>query len=316
VKVLIAEDEAISRLRLKARLTGWGYDVVAACDGLEAWDALQAPEPPALAIVDWMMPGIDGTELCRRVRQQAREPYTYILLLTGKGRKEDLIEGLEAGADDYLTKPFDAHELEVRVRGGRRIVTLQRELVASRQAMWFQATHDALTGAWNRAAAFDALRREAARVERGAPPFSVLLVDLDHFKRINDTYGHPVGDAVLKEAVRRFEACLRPYDTLARYGGEEFLVVLPDCGHADARDVAERLRRALATEPVSVDGRRLEVTCSLGAGTSRPDPDVAALIERTDKALYRAKAGGRNRTESAPDGSIAPSPPAGATAGP
>jgi len=295
MRILIAEDEAVSRLRLQARLVKWGYEVVVARDGSEAWDLLQAPDAPSLAVIDWMMPGIDGPELCRRIRRQAREPYVYVVLLTGKGRKEDLIEGLEAGADDFVTKPVDAQELEVRIRGGQRIVSLHTELLASRQAMWFQATHDALTHAWNRRAALDALEREAARTEREGTAFSIALADLDHFKRINDTCGHLGGDHVLQEAVRRFTGALRPYDTLARYGGEEFLVILPSCDPDAGSVVAERMREVLACTPVDLGTQRLPVTCSIGVATFRQGNSLATLIKSADEALYEAKRSGRDR---------------------
>jgi diguanylate cyclase (GGDEF)-like protein len=293
--VLIAEDEAVSRVRLQALLTKWGYTVIVARDGLEAWDLLQRPDAPPLAVIDWMMPGLDGTELCRRIRQQGREPYVYVLLLTGRGRKEDLIEGLEAGADDYVTKPVDPQELEVRVRSGQRIVNLHAELVASRQAMWFQATHDALTGALNRAAAMDALRREMARTERERTPFAVAIVDLDHFKRVNDTYGHPGGDVVLKETVRRMGEALRPYDVVARYGGEEFLLILPGCDAGNGAMVAERVRRVVGASPIELPGHLVPVTCSVGVGVAETAMDLDALIQRADEALYEAKRAGRDR---------------------
>jgi diguanylate cyclase (GGDEF)-like protein len=297
MKVLIAEDEGVSRARLTRRLSGWGYEVVVARDGIEAWEALQRDDAPSLAIIDWMMPGIDGAELCRRIRRQAREPYQYVLLLTGKDRKEDLIAGLEAGADDYLTKPFDAHELEVRVRGGRRIVELSSELVASRQAMWFQATHDPLTGAWNRASVLDALTRELVRERRGGGSCGVLLIDLDHFKRINDRHGHLVGDEVLRASVLRMVTSIRPYDLVGRYGGEEFLVLLPCCSAPEASAVAQRICDALAREPVLTRGLRIEATCSIGVSASLGDRDADAIIGRADAALYRAKNAGRNRVE-------------------
>jgi diguanylate cyclase (GGDEF)-like protein len=297
MKILIADDDAVSRLKLTARLVKWGYEVVAVRDGLEAWEVLQQPDAPALAILDWMMPGLDGPELCRRVRAAAREPYLYLVLLTGRGRREDLIFGLEAGADDYVTKPVDAQELEVRVRGGRRIVELQAELLASRQAMWFQATHDVLTGAWNRAAALDALRRELSRARRDAGPCSVMMVDLDHFKHVNDTHGHPAGDAVLREVVRRLGRALRPYDLLARYGGEEFIVVLPGCPAPGAAVVAERLRAVVASTPVDLGAAQLAVTCSVGLATMTEGATAEVLVKRADDALYAAKRAGRNRAE-------------------
>ena len=295
MRILIAEDEVVSRIKLQARLQKWGYEVTVARDGDEAWAMLQDPDAPSLAIIDWMMPGMDGPELCRRIRTQGREPYVYVILLTGKDGKADLIEGLQAGADDYVTKPVDAQELEVRVRGGQRIVDLHSELLASRQALWFQATHDTLTGACNRAAALVTLQREMARTDREKTPFSVALIDLDHFKKVNDTFGHLGGDAVLKETVKRMGLALRPYDTVSRHGGEEFLLVLPGCDLAAGATVAERVRKLIAERPVDVPGHAIDVTCSIGVSACDAKMDIDTLIRQADDALYLAKRSGRNQ---------------------
>jgi diguanylate cyclase (GGDEF)-like protein len=299
VKVLIAEDDMVSRRLLEATLTRWGYEVMVTRDGVEAWQVLQGPDAPPLAILDWMMPGMDGVEVCRKVRQREQELYIYLLLLTTKGRKENIIEGLDAGADDYLTKPFDPHELQVRLRTGKRIVTLQAELIEAREALRIQATHDPLTGLWNRRAILEMLGNELARSRREGLPVAVAMADLDHFKRINDTYGHVVGDTVLCEAVSRMRALLRTYDAIGRYGGEEFLVVLPGCTSQDACKLAERLRSGIAQESVKIPGGAIDVTSSLGVAASDDISilDASALIRAADIALYRAKAEGRNRVE-------------------
>ena len=299
MKVLIAEDDTVSRRLLEAMLTRWGYEVAVTRDGAEAWEALQEPDAPVLAILDWMMPGMDGVEVCRKVRQRGREPYIYLLLLTTKGRKENIVEGLDAGADDYLTKPFDPHELQVRLRTGKRIVTLQAELIEAREALRIQATHDPLTGVWNRGAIIEMFGSELARSRREDLLVAVAIADLDHFKRINDTYGHMVGDTALCEAVSRMRTLLRPYDAIGRYGGEEFLIVLPGCTSQDAFRLAERLRIGVGQEPVKIPGGAIDVTGSLGVAASDmiAIPDATALIRAADTALYRAKRGGRNRTE-------------------
>jgi PleD family two-component response regulator len=164
---------------LQSTLQRWGYEVLAVQDGVEAWQALAGPEPPALAILDWMMPGIDGVQLCRRIRAQVRERYTYVLLLTAKQRKEDVVEGLEAGADDYVVKPFDAQELNVRLRTGVRILNLQADLISARETLQHQATHDPLTGLWNRTAILDTLQRELARACRDGSSVGIVMADLD-----------------------------------------------------------------------------------------------------------------------------------------
>lgn len=300
MKVLIADDSIVSRHLLEATLRKWGYEVVVACDGLEALQVLQQDNAPALAILDWMMPGMTGPDVCRKIRQRAHEPYTYILLLTSKSQKEDLIEGMEAGADDYITKPFDQHELQVRLRAGTRLVDLQAELMAAREALREQATKDALTRLWNRASILDLLSRELSRSERDRSPVGVVIMDLDHFKNINDTYGHFAGDAVLCEAARRLQGAIRQYDALGRYGGEEFLIVLPGCNEQSSFAQAERLRKQLADAAMSLSGSVIHITASFGATSALPGDICSAegLIRRADEALYMAKKHGRNRVES------------------
>lgn len=284
---------------LRSMLTKWGYEAVITRDGNEAWELMQSEDSPRMAILDWMMPGMDGLELCRRIRAAADEAYTYILLLTARTDRRDLVEGMDAGADDYLTKPFNAHELRVRLRAGRRILELQEELLLAREALRIQATHDSLTGLLNRASILDILKNELNRAGREHQPAAVLLADLDRFKAINDTRGHLAGDAVLREAAQRMKASVRRYDSLGRYGGEEFLFVLPGCSGVTAQVQAERIREGLARDPFSVAGELVSVTCSIGTSW-RGSPsvhDADQLIREADLALYRAKDRGRNRVE-------------------
>jgi len=296
MRVLAAEDNPVFQSMLRTMLTKWGYQAVIARDGLEAWDALRDEDPPRLAILDWMMPGLDGVEVCRRVRGTDREPYIYILLLTARTDAQDLIDGMEAGADDYLTKPFNAQELRVRLRAGCRILALQEQLLHTREALRDQATHDGLTKLLNRGAILEVLRTEIARAERERHPLSVLMLDLDRFKSINDVHGHLIGDMVLREAAQRMRAAGRRYDSVGRYGGEEFLVVLPGCGLDDARSQAERLRETIAGTPFASDSQPLRVTISVGVSCAH-DHDADILIREADEALYRAKSLGRNRVE-------------------
>ncbi|HLX41997.1 MAG TPA: diguanylate cyclase [Bryobacteraceae bacterium] len=295
MRILIADDSIVSRHLLDATLRKWGYEVVAACDGVEAWNILQAPDAPSLAILDWVMPGMTGPEVCRKVREHAKdskeqECYTYILLLTSKSLKEDLIEGMESGADDYVTKPFDQHELKVRLRAGTRIIDLQRQLRE-------QATKDFLLHIWNRSSILDILQRELIRGGRENRGIGVVLADLDHFKSINDTYGHFAGDEVLREFARRMQNSIRPYDAIGRYGGEEFLIVLPGSDESGTAHQAERMRKALDAEPILINDTRRAVTCSFGATSWRPGTpaDSEMLIRVADDALYAAKHQGRNR---------------------
>ncbi|HUI79158.1 MAG TPA: diguanylate cyclase [Bryobacteraceae bacterium] len=299
MKILAAEDNLIFQSMLRNLLTKWGYDVVSAHDGLEAWQILQSEDAPRLAILDWMMPGMDGVEVCRRLRASGQEPYIYTLLLTARTDSTDLVQGMEAGADDYLRKPLNTMELRARLRAGRRIVELQEQLLMAREALRQQATHDGLTGLLNRSAVMEILHKELARSAREELPLSLLLVDLDRFKQINDEHGHLVGDAVLREASARMKSAIRRYDSIGRYGGEEFLVVLPGCDAEGGAAQAERLRLALATRPFSINGQPISVTCSIGCTfCSTAYPDCAdSLIRTSDEALYRAKQQGRNHVE-------------------
>ena len=299
MKILIADDSIVSRHLLEATLRSWGYDVVAVCDGLEALELLQQPNAPTLAILDWMMPGFTGPEVCARIRQRAREPYTYILLLTSKSLKEDLIEGMEAGADDYVTKPFDRHELQVRLRAGKRLVDTQAELLTAREALREQATRDSLTHTWNRNSILEILGRELARGARENSPLGVAIMDLDRFKSVNDHHGHLAGDAVLREAARRLQSGMRQYDAIGRYGGEEFLILLPGCDATNSVNQVERLRKQLAQTEMSFNETALAVTASFGV-TAVPCAHVDSpetVISRADEALYVAKKMGRNRVE-------------------
>lgn len=306
MRVLIADDDVISRRVLEATLAKWSYEVVVTCTGTEAWEILQRPDTPRLAILDWMMPGMDGIDICRRLRQRAQEPYIYILLLTARSRKEDVIVGLESGADDFLTKPFHPYELQARLRAGIRILDLQAELIAAREDLRVQATHDPLTGLWNRTAILDALNRELERATREGSPVALIMVDLDHFKQVNDTYGHMVGDAVLSEVARRMRMSLRPYDAIGRYGGEEFLIVLPGCHASDAMKLADRLHASIGGEAMEVAGEHIVIAGSLGVVTNREISQVDAgwFVRAADSALYRAKTHGRNRVELATAGEV------------
>ena len=299
LKALIAEDNPGFRLALEKLLRKWGYDALSAVNGKQALELLSQPDPPRLAILDWMMPEIDGVEVCRRVREQNREPYIYILLLTAKDTAEELIEGMEAGADEYLRKPVNTQELRVRLRAGRRIIDLQEELVRARELLRRQASRDCLTEFYNRGAMFDVLARELKRAERESDSLSLIMTDLDYFKQVNDKYGHGAGDAVLREAARRMATCIRPYDAPCRYGGEEFVIVMPGCQIEDAIARAEDIRAQLAATPIHVPEGLIHITCSVGVtATSGPGGfDSSALLHEADEALYTAKNKGRNRVE-------------------
>ena len=199
MRILVADDDAITRKLLQSNLIRFGYDVSLCSDGRQAWQILQQEDAPNLALLDWVMPGIDGVDVCRKVRELGRQPYVYIVRLTGKNTKEDVVKGLESGADDYLTKPFNPSELQVRLRAGARIVQLQEELISALDATRFEASHDTLTQLLNRAAITNVVDKETVRSAREDTSFSLIMADIDYFKRINDQYGHLAGDAVLRD---------------------------------------------------------------------------------------------------------------------
>jgi len=298
-RILIAEDDPLSRRMLQSFLGKWDYEVIAAGNGTEALAALEHEDAPPLAVLDWMMPGMEGPEVCREIRRHPERRYVYVILLTARSQKEDLLKGLESGADDYLTKPFDAQEFRARLRVGQRILDLQHNLLAATDELRFRATHDMLTGISNRASVLDSLAREGARQEREGGSFGVIMADLDHFKSVNDTYGHMAGDIVLKEAARRMTACVRPYDTVGRYGGEEFLIVVPTGDVSGTVALAERIRTAIADEPVITETGPIPMTSSLGVAiSSESEPlETKEVLSLADDALYHAKANGRNRVE-------------------
>jgi len=296
-RVLVAEDDAMFRRILASWLTTWGYAVTMAQDGAEAWAILQQEIRPQILILDWMMPAINGLELCGKVRERNQIPYQYILLATAKDAKQDLVRGLEAGADDYLTKPFDRSELKARLRACNRILTLQDDQIRAHEQLRFQATHDALTGAFNRGEILEMLRRELERGARTRTTTGILMLDIDHFKLINDTYGHLTGDAVLREVTQRVSKAVRSYDSVGRYGGEEFVIVLPGCSREQVDQGAERVRAAVDNGPVWVNDARIAVTVSIGAAvTTNGAISDKEILAAADAALYRAKRIGRNRT--------------------
>ena len=298
MRILIADDESVSRKLLQATLARLGHEVVAVADGLAAIAELLGPDAPRLAILDWMMPGMNGLEVCRTVRERA-PAYVYVILLTARDTPEDVVTGLEAGADDFLTKPFEANELRARLRSGARVLELLGSLVEVQEALKVQATIDHLTGIWNRRMVLEQLDREVNRARHEKRPFAVAIVDVDRFKSINDTFGHRVGDVVLRFTAAALKSQLRQYDFVGRFGGEEFLVLLPGCDAASARAVGERMREFIASQQALVGADAVPVTVSVGvAVTLNGSATADALVEAADAALYRAKEAGRDRVES------------------
>ena len=297
MRLLVAEYTATARLALARMLQEWGHEVVVTKDTAEAWQVLHSAAAPRLAVLDWTMPDMDGAKLCRRVRALPTERPPYLLLLTARNGKEAVVAGLRAGADDYLSKPYDAEELRARLDVGLRLVGLTDDLLEAQASLRVQARTDPLTGVLNRGAVMGELEGLRRRAAEGGHGLGVGMLDIDHFKRVNDTYGHAAGDEVLREVVRRALAALRPCDVLGRFGGEEFLIVVPDAWDPQLAGALDDVRRAVAAEPVRVDGDSLiTVTASLG-GALYGAESLDQLIARADAALYAAKEGGRDRVE-------------------
>lgn len=299
MKVLIADDDPVLRHLLESALTRWGYEVTVAKDGNDAARELFSDTGPQIAILDWSMPGMDGMQLCREMRQLKPEPYIYIILLTGKIARDEVILGLEAGADDYLTKPFDPAELKVRLRTGERIIHLQDELISSREVLREQATRDHLTSLLNRASILSVLNDEIVRSNREGGSLGLAIADIDHFKLINDTHGHPTGDRVLRGIASAMLDTTRSYDSVGRYGGEEFLIVMPGCNLSESLHCAERLRVGVARLIVESPLTNIRTTISVGVAVVRAGTYIEApdLISSADAALYQAKRNGRDRVE-------------------
>lgn len=308
MRILIADDDLTSRTMLSAILTKAGHEVVVTVDGDAAWEAMRAARAPDLAILDWMMPGLDGPDVIRKIRAITTDRPPYIILLTALGEKVNIVRGLEAGANDYLSKPFDPGELKARVGVGCRMLAMQAALLESREALAHQAAHDNLTGLLNRRAIFACLEQELDRGARQQSKLAVGMVDIDFFKKVNDQFGHQAGDDILIAVADTMRRSLRPYDTVGRIGGEEFLVVVPLAGNAPVAPAFERLRHTIAQTPIQTRSGPVSVTLSIGVAAADEPTSLDTLLERADKALYRAKETGRNRTQLAAPLHASPQP--------
>jgi diguanylate cyclase (GGDEF)-like protein len=296
VRALIADDDPVTRRLLDRMLRKLGYDTVLCADGTSAWAIMQSPGAPALALLDWLMPGMDGIEVCQRIRARANVPYTYVLIVSSKSDRVDVVSGMNAGADDYITKPVHPEELETRLKAGRRVLELQSALLRSREQMRDLAMRDALTGLLNRGAIVNALDNEILRVVHDQHDTAVVLADLDRFKAVNDKYGHLAGDSVLHEAGARLSGAVRASDYVGRYGGEEFLLVLPVCSGTSAMTLTNRVLERFREAPFAITGGTLPVSVSLGVAVAAAGTAVSAadLIREADEAMYQAKRAGGN----------------------
>jgi diguanylate cyclase (GGDEF)-like protein len=296
-RILVAEDDAVYRRVLQALLQQANFEATVVSDGLQALEAARTPDAPRLLILDWLMPGLQGPEICRKLREDPpTELYQYMVLLSAKDGKADTVEGLEAGADDYLTKPFDAQELLARIRAGMRILELQDRLLEAGKKLQYEATHDPLTGLWNRLAWMKLISAEFERACRKHCGITVLMIDIDHFKGVNDSYGHSAGDAVLRVIGDTLGSMVRTYDIAGRYGGEEFIVVASDLDQDASGFYADRIRSAISALKVSAAPHFISVSVSIGvAHTAFPQNCTAdQLVRAADHALYKSKARGRN----------------------
>ena len=297
-KILVADDSPLYTMLVKESLSSQPCSLLFAKNGCEALE-LFAEHKPALVITDWVMPKVDGLELCRRIRADFPEVYSYLMLLTSNDEKESVISGLQAGADDYLSKPFHAGELLARVGVGRRVVELHRQIQSKNRQLEAMALTDSLTGLPNRRAIDVWAPRELSAATRYDFPMWVAMADLDFFKRINDGYGHSAGDAVLQGFAEILKKNARASDICGRVGGEEFLLVFTHVERKNVDGVIERIRKALEEQEFSFQGKAIHATASFGvAGFNRGDiADFVSLVARADAALYSAKQKGRNRVE-------------------
>jgi two-component system chemotaxis response regulator CheY len=298
MKVLIAEDDSLLRQMLRGELAAAGHQLITAANGLEAWEMLQK-EHVRMLLVDWMMPGLDGPELIRRVRGAGWPGYTYIILLTAKSGRDDVVEGLNVGADDYVTKPFSRDELVARIGVGSRILELETRLSDSLAREEALASRDSLTGLPNRRALYDRARAELNRAQREKKSLGVIMIDIDNFKPINDKFGHAAGDEALRRVAEVLQKSKRDYDYTGRWGGDEFLAILPGTSILQAGLVAERIRAAVDKVRLEAGGAgAVELQTSMGVACAAPafhPVDLDELLHQADGALYRAKAEGRNR---------------------
>ena len=297
MRALVADSDP-DRLRLlEGWLTRWGYDVTSARNGVEAWSRLEVEREPILVLLSWRLEGMHGIDVCRKLRLHPELPSVYVLLFAGDRGEEDLLDGVNAGADDFVFAPLESVEVKARVRTGARIVEIERALRASQDALRVQSTRDAVTGSWNRAAILDLLHKERERARRKSGSVGVVLADLDAFRKVNESLGTPVGDEVLREAARRMSSALRPYDAVGRYGGEEFLIVLPGSDGLGGLTVAERIRESFSGKPVHTSAGPVSITLSLGVAAEGGESasDGSALLRAAGTALKRAQQTGRNR---------------------
>ena len=298
--ILIAEDNPVSRMLLEKTLIKAGYEVATVTNGREALESFSEKFFP-IVLTDWMMPQMDGLQLCRAIRKNVSTGYVFIFILTARDSIDDMVAGLEAGADDYLTKPFKRAELIARLKTATRVLELEKSLKDANEEITILSITDTLTGCYNRTFMDEQLPKEIKRAIRYNHPISLVMVDIDHFKQVNDTYGHQAGDEVLKELVRSINGSIRSdVDWVARYGGEEFLVVFPETDFESAEALCERFCRNISENTIQIMEKEIRITASFGvtgftSSDTLKEVSYEAMISLADKSLYQAKEEGRNR---------------------
>ncbi|HET9177319.1 MAG TPA: diguanylate cyclase [Terriglobia bacterium] len=297
MKVLVADDEPVNRRLLEILLNKWGYEVSVAADGQEAWRHLQGAASPRIAILDWMMPEMDGVEVCRKIREDKSRRPVYVLLLTAKQATEDANGRYESVADDYLPKPYAAHELKARLRAGKRILELEDQLREAGEALQVETTRDTLTGLWSRSSILEILHREIHRGGRQNSSLTLLMIDIDDLGQINHHHGHLAGDAVMREAARRIRNSIRVYDSLGRYSGGQFVIVSPDCDRSGAMTQAQRIQSTISEEAFKTFKGDFPVTISTGIAVGSSTHQADELISAAEAALAQARKAGPNRIE-------------------
>lgn len=300
MRLLLADDDAVTRMMLEDVLIRWGYEVTTAGDGIEAWQLLTQPHHPHLLLLDWMMPGIDGLEIIRRLRNSPGSHLYYIIILTSRENPDDVTTALDTGADDFIAKPYNVDELQARINVGRRITCLNEALAENMQKLERAnetisrlAAMDELTELPNRRSFNERHLAAQSAARRHEYPLSLIIIDLDYFKAVNDCFGHNAGDQVLREFAALLRGLMRTEDVAARWGGEEFIVLLPHTTCEAAAALAERIRVAFETHRCAVAPQLL--SASFGVAQRRSGDDDRSLLQRADEALYRAKEQGRNR---------------------
>lgn len=317
MKVLVADNDTMTRVILARHLEKWGFEPVTADDGESAWEALGNDDHPRIAILDWEMPGIDGIEICERLRNRPHDRLVYVILLTAKSSEDDMALALKSGAHSFVTKPVSEALLCSHVSVGCRLITAEdrlNDLIGKMEAIAEDRAHqllkadqlartDCLTGVKNRRGLYEVAEAEIRRAQRYSRPLSLIAFDIDHFKGINDSWGHDAGDDVLRDLARVCADELREGDTLGRIGGDEFVVLLPETKQSAAVAVAERVRQSIEEFTFSVGDSTIQATVSVGIASLFPidGASVDVLMKRADEALYVAKGNGRNRCARSPE---------------